>query len=457
MGKKSGPKPPDPRDTARATTGTNIATAVANQALQSGDRSGPGGSVTQTQSGTQTYTDPYTGESYEIPIYNSEQAFSPQQQAALGQAQAGLQGNYGQTSVDGLLGGGFSGGFYRAPYSPRGGSLGGISTGSSPRPGGISTGSSPRPGGMSVPSRKSGRPSGGIGASLGPGSGFSGGVGAQFQNNAGPAGRFSSDIGGPGSISAGQLTNNYSGITGTAQRDRVEAALRQRTAPDRAEANKRREIELARRGVSSFSKQTGGEGAIASGARLRQYQQENDQSLAITAAGGQEQSLQDSLRQSAFGRDATTFGLNEQSKQSAFGLNEQSRQNAFGRDAATFGLNEGATQASFGRDLSTFGANQQANQQAFGQRATAAGLQDQFANTGLQRELAMNNQGINSLNAALSGASVPGGIGGQIPTTDVGGIINQDYQNKAGQHQQQQNQRNQWLGGLFGLGSAFLA
>ena len=343
MGKKSGPSPPDPKELAKASTGTNIATAVANQALQSGDRAGPGGSVTQTQTGTQNYTDPYTGESYEIPVYSTEQQFSEQQQSALGQAQAAPQGDYGQTGTGGIT------------VGPQG----------------------------------------------------------QFNNQAGPAGQFD---------------NQYQGVTGTAQRDRVEDALRQRTQGVRDEANDRRGIELARRGLGSFSTQTGGEGKIADASRQRQERQENDASLAITAAGGQEQALQDSLRQSAFGRDA-----------------------------ATFGLNEGANQAAFGRDISAFGANQQANQQTFGQQSALAGLQDNFANSGLQREQAQANQGINALNATLSGGSVPQGIGGQIPTTDVGGIINQNYQQRAGQHQQRQGQRNQWLGGLFGLGSAFLA
>ena len=102
MGKKSGPDPPDPQDLASAATSTNIATAITNQGLQSGDRTGPGGSLTNAQTGTQTYTDPYTGESYDIPIFSSQQQFSMQQQDALDQAQASPQGNYGQTGTGGI-------------------------------------------------------------------------------------------------------------------------------------------------------------------------------------------------------------------------------------------------------------------------------------------------------------------------------------------------------------------
>ena len=83
MGSKSGgrgPAPPDPRDVARGATGTNIATAIANLIGNTGDVSGPFGSTTRTQSGTYTYTDPYTGESYEIPIFDTQTQLSDTEQ-----------------------------------------------------------------------------------------------------------------------------------------------------------------------------------------------------------------------------------------------------------------------------------------------------------------------------------------------------------------------------------------
>ena len=46
MGKKSAPKAPDPRQTAAASTSTNIGTAIANAMLNNPDYVGPDGSTT---------------------------------------------------------------------------------------------------------------------------------------------------------------------------------------------------------------------------------------------------------------------------------------------------------------------------------------------------------------------------------------------------------------------------
>ena len=75
-----------------------------------------------------------------------------------------------------------------------------------------------------------------------------------------------------------------------------------------------------------------------------------------------------------------------------------------------------------------------------------------------QEAQATRNQPINEITALLSGGQVSqpqfqGANIGAIPTTDVAGIINQDYQNRMGQYQQQMAQRQNMLGGLFGLGS----
>lgn len=73
----------------------------------------------------------------------------------------------------------------------------------------------------------------------------------------------------------------------------------------------------------------------------------------------------------------------------------------------------------------------------------------------VQEQLTEDNQRINQISALLSGGQVsqPNFIGANmptIPTTDVAGIINQDYQNRLAAWQQ----RQAGLGGLFsGLGS----
>ncbi|CAN7597896.1 tail fiber domain-containing protein [Mesorhizobium amorphae] len=82
------PEPPDPKETAAASTGTNVSTAIANANLGNVNQVTPDGSLTYTQSGTYIQKDPYTGQSYEIPRYTATQTLSPEQQAIKAQSDA---------------------------------------------------------------------------------------------------------------------------------------------------------------------------------------------------------------------------------------------------------------------------------------------------------------------------------------------------------------------------------
>lgn len=107
MGKSSGPDAPNPKDVAGAQTGSNIATAIANQYLNNMNIKGPDGSTTFTTTGFKTITDPSTGQTYQIPTTDIDQRLSPeqarikaQQDAAklkLATAGAGMAQNYGKT------------------------------------------------------------------------------------------------------------------------------------------------------------------------------------------------------------------------------------------------------------------------------------------------------------------------------------------------------------------------
>ena len=81
MGKPKAPTPPDPQETSAAQTGTNIATTIANNRMRMVDQYTPDGSLTYEQTGTESYTDPYTGETYDIPGYSATTSLSPEQQA----------------------------------------------------------------------------------------------------------------------------------------------------------------------------------------------------------------------------------------------------------------------------------------------------------------------------------------------------------------------------------------
>lgn len=79
MGKRQ-PTPPSPRETSAAQTGTNVATSVANAWMQNMNEVTPDGSKTFAQTGSSTFTDPYTGKTYTIPKFTVTQKLSGTQQ-----------------------------------------------------------------------------------------------------------------------------------------------------------------------------------------------------------------------------------------------------------------------------------------------------------------------------------------------------------------------------------------
>lgn len=109
MGKPSAPTPPDPKATSAAQTGTSVATALANASLGNVSQVTPNGNLTYSQTGSSKFTDPYTGQSYDIPNYTATQTLSPDQQK-LYDLNNQTQQNLGQIGVDqsakigGLLG-----------------------------------------------------------------------------------------------------------------------------------------------------------------------------------------------------------------------------------------------------------------------------------------------------------------------------------------------------------------
>ena len=81
MSKPKAPQPPSPRETSSAATGTSVATAIANSQLNNVNQVGPDGSLTFTDSGSYTWTDPFTNQTYTIPKTTATTTLSPAQQA----------------------------------------------------------------------------------------------------------------------------------------------------------------------------------------------------------------------------------------------------------------------------------------------------------------------------------------------------------------------------------------
>lgn len=80
MGKPKAPQAPNPTATAAAQTGSNVATALAQQQLNSVDQVGPQGSVKYSQNGTYQFTDPSSGQVYSLPKMTQTTSLSAGQQ-----------------------------------------------------------------------------------------------------------------------------------------------------------------------------------------------------------------------------------------------------------------------------------------------------------------------------------------------------------------------------------------
>ena len=88
MGKPDPPQAPDPVDTSRASTSTNVGTAITNAFLNNTNQNTPDGSLRYDVTGDYTWNDPYTGMSVNIPTFTATQTLSPQQQAIQDQTSA---------------------------------------------------------------------------------------------------------------------------------------------------------------------------------------------------------------------------------------------------------------------------------------------------------------------------------------------------------------------------------
>lgn len=80
MGKGKSPKAPDPKQTAAAGVSTNIGSAIANSMMAPATQTTATGSYNVSQNGTREYTDPYTGQKYQIPVYETKETLNAAEQ-----------------------------------------------------------------------------------------------------------------------------------------------------------------------------------------------------------------------------------------------------------------------------------------------------------------------------------------------------------------------------------------
>jgi hypothetical protein len=82
------PDIPDPipaEETSAAATSTNVGTAIANTIMGNYDQYTPGSTTTFDQTGSYQWSDPFTGNVYDIPTFSQTTQYSPEEYAIYGQ------------------------------------------------------------------------------------------------------------------------------------------------------------------------------------------------------------------------------------------------------------------------------------------------------------------------------------------------------------------------------------
>jgi hypothetical protein len=187
-------------------------------------------------------------------------------------------------------------------------------------------------------------------------------------------------------------------------------------------------------------------------------QQENNAYLqTVTGATGQAKTLMDmAAQQAGFQNAAQQQAYMQQQGIGQFANAAQQANYEQGLGAGTFAnqaqgqqFQQNAAQATF----QNAGLAQQLAQAQSGFNAQQAARQQY-----MQEQYAQRNQPINEITSLLSGSQVanPNFVntpGSQIPTTDVAGLINNQFSQQMGIYQQQNQNYQSLMGGILGLGA----
>ena len=384
MGK--GPTPPDPVKTAEAQTGLNIGTAVANGVLGQVNQVTPNGNLTYETTGFEEWTDPVSGQTYQLPRTTATQTLS-----AAGQE---IQQNTDAAQIN--------------------------------------------------LARMANQQSGALGEHLGEKLDFAGLPGVQrrtFDRTFHPGGQTRNFKGRTdvqkGRIGeAGDITRTY-GTDFSRDRGRVENALMSRMQPGLEQDRKALEDRLASQGI--------GIGSEAYHAAFGDYgRQTNDARMAAILAGGQEQSrmvgleanraaFENAAQAQKFGERVTRAGFRNDAKQSNFenaisaqGFNNRAQQQRYDQNMRRTAFGNTVAQQRLDQDMMR-------RQQAIQERTTLRNqpINEISALLGGSQVTAPNFMNIS---------------GPQAATTDYAGLVNANY----GQQMQGYAANQQMLGGLLG-------
>ena len=403
------PDPPNPIATAAAQTGTNVATAVANANLNNVNQVTPQGNLTYSNSGVYNWTDPTTGQTYSIPQFTATQTFTPAGQATFDQSQAAqLQlASLGNEQAQRL----------REQF---GTSMGDTLT-NAPAFGDVNA------------LNNAPQAQGNLGAY--PGAMTSFGANAPTATTFGAA----PDI---------QQTYQH-GDDFSADRQRIEEGLMGRLNPSLAIERNKYEQQLADQGIRY--------GSQAYENAMRNYNmQADDARLAVIAQGGAEQQrLSDMARQAGEFYNKGQQQAFEQAKGRGEFANQAAQQQyeqLFGR--AQFG--NAAQQQIFAQEAQRGTFANAARAQNFAQAQSAFNATNAARQQYLNEQFALRNQPINEITALLSGSQVqqPNFLqtsSPTIPTTDVAGLLNRNFDQQMAVSNQQSATANNIIGGLFGF------
>ena len=235
----------------------------------------------------------------------------------------------------------------------------------------------------------------------------------------------------------------------SADRQRIESGLMERLNPSLAIERNKYEQQLADQGIRY--------GSPAYENAMRNYSmQANDARLGVIGQGGAEQQ-----RLSEMSRMAGEFYNKAQQQQfeQAKGRGEfantaqqQAYEQAFGRGQFA----NAAQQQDFTQQAARGTFNNAALAQNFGQAQTAFNATNAARQQYLNEQFALRNQPINEISALLTGSQVaqPNFVNPNTSTvanTDVGGLINKNFDQQMAVSNQQSATANNIIGGLFGF------
>ena len=446
------PQPPNPTATAAAQTGTNVSTAIANSYLGNINQTTPSGNLSFEKFADFTYTDPTTGQTFNIPRWNAKQTLSDTGQKAFDQGQQAQlnlsqMANQQSGSLKNFLSTPFNANFNPQAYLA-----------ANPDVANAAAKLGEDPSTFAVRHwREFGINEGRQGGQL-PGMGSTSGMEgtAQAIGDAGPSSGYQFGYGSGGNIQdaygmGGDITRSYGPQDNfSADRQRVEDALMQRLNPQLELENDRVRQRLADQGIRA------GQGFDAYDAGMDVYnRQANDARFAaIQQAGQEQQRMNEMARNQAMFQNSAQAQANQQNAALAAFANQAQAQRE-GQGAARSAFYNAASGSQFGEQQARAALYNQAAAQNLGRASTIFNSQNQLRNQALQEMYQQRSQPINEITSLLSGGQVsqPNFINAartQIPTTDVAGIINQNFAQQNDIFKTQQQFWGDIIGGTLG-------